>query len=232
MTSPPGAGQGTAIVSTADAWTSSRSRLRAGPFLDTWESLEVHKGDATLKITCDARQARHRRRSQRAAHAVNGHLLDFSRQRRSASTALHHRDTILVDNLETSRAAPRHDPADPHGWHTSGHVVTMTGAGVRLSRSPTRTPSDPLQRLFGIPVGTRRLQEGRPDSTARRSFVYLAHGYYTLAQRVERPSLCCSAPFSAHWSAQSPQKFREHCYHRLSGFAVRSSRSATGVSRC
>jgi L-ascorbate metabolism protein UlaG (beta-lactamase superfamily) len=39
------------IVSTADAWTSSALGFERGHSLDTWESLEVHKGDATLKIT-------------------------------------------------------------------------------------------------------------------------------------------------------------------------------------
>ncbi len=61
---------------------------------------------------------------------------------------------------------PRHRPRpDPHGWHDlPGHRCHDDGRtrsqGRRDHQTSHRHP-DPLQRLFGIPVGTRRLQAGR-----------------------------------------------------------------------
>jgi hypothetical protein len=55
----------------------------------------------------------------------------------------------------------------------------MTGEqgvkAVEITQTPHRHP-DPLQRLLGIPVGTRRLQEGRPGLDHQHEGVYLAHG--------------------------------------------------------
>ena len=158
------------IVSTADAVDKlSALGFEQGYPLDTWESLVVQKGDATLKIT--AMPAKHA--TDDAVNAllmpVNGHMLDFSRNADHLYRLYITGDTMLVDSLED---IPRRYPDIDLGLiHTGGTtflvtVVTMTGEqgseGRRDHQTSHRHP-DPLQRLLGIPVGTRRLQEGRPD---------------------------------------------------------------------
>ena len=96
------------IVSTADAVDKlSALGFKRGHSLDTWESLEVHKGDATLNIT--AMPAKHA--TDETVNAllmpVNGHC-STSAGRPSALPGRHHRDTMLSIAWMTSRALPRH----------------------------------------------------------------------------------------------------------------------------
>jgi Beta-lactamase superfamily domain len=89
------------IVSTADAVAKLSSLgFEQGYPLDTWESLVVHKGDATLKIT--AMPAKHA--TDDAVNAllmpVNGHMLDFSRNSDHLYRLYITGDTMLIDSLE------------------------------------------------------------------------------------------------------------------------------------
>jgi hypothetical protein len=47
--------------------------------LDTWESLDVHKGEATVKITAMPGKHSTEEAVNELLMPVNGHLLDFSR---------------------------------------------------------------------------------------------------------------------------------------------------------
>jgi L-ascorbate metabolism protein UlaG (beta-lactamase superfamily) len=171
------------IVSTADAVDKlSAVGFERGYPLETWESLAVHKGDATLTIT--AMPAKHA--TDEAVNEllmpVNGHLLDFSRNAEHLYRLYITGDTMLVDSLED---IPRRYPGIDLGLiHTRGTtilvtVVTMTGEqgvkAVEITKTSHRHP-DSLQRLLGIPIGTRRPQEGRPGLDRDQRFVYLAHG--------------------------------------------------------
>jgi L-ascorbate metabolism protein UlaG (beta-lactamase superfamily) len=157
------------IVSTADAVDKlSALGFKQGYPLDTWESLVVRKGDATVNIT--AMPAKHA--TEEAVNEllmpVNGHLLDFSRNGDHLYRLYITGDTMLVDSLED---IPRRYPDIDLGLiHTGGHDLPCDrghddgrarSAGRRDHQTCYRHP-DPLQRLLGIPVRTRRLQESRP----------------------------------------------------------------------
>src|SRR6476469_10362389 len=119
------------IVSTADAVDKlSALGFERGHSLDTWESLEVNKGDATVTIT--AMPAKHATDDavNELLMPVNGHLLDFSRHGDQLYRLYITGDTMLTDSLED---IPRRYPDIDLGLiHTGGTtflftVVTMTG---------------------------------------------------------------------------------------------------------
>ena len=171
------------IVSTADAVGKlSALGFEHGHPLETWESLEVHKGDATVTIT--AMPAKHA--TEEAVNEllmpVNGHLLDFSRSGDQLYRLYITGDTMLVDSLEE---IPRRYPDIDLGLiHTGGTtflvtVVTMTGEqgvqAVEITKPRTAIPihyNDFSVFLSGLDDFKKAAQA----STADTKFVYLAHG--------------------------------------------------------
>jgi L-ascorbate metabolism protein UlaG (beta-lactamase superfamily) len=171
------------IVSTADAVGKlSGLGFEQGHALDTWESMVVKKGDATLTIT--AMPAKHA--SEEAVDEllmpVNGHLLDFSRDSDHLYRLYITGDTMLVDSLED---IPRRYPDIDLGLiHTGGTtflvtVVTMTGEqavkAVEITKPRTAIPihyNDFSVFLSGLDDFKKAAQ----DSTTSTKFVYLSHG--------------------------------------------------------
>ncbi|MFG1929391.1 MBL fold metallo-hydrolase [Mycobacterium sp. NPDC048908] len=171
------------IVSTADAVEKlSALGFEQGHALGTWESLVVHKGDATLNIT--AMPAKHATEEEvdGLLMPVNGHLLDFS----SGSDHLYRLyitgDTMLVDSLEE---IPRRYPDIDLGLiHTGGTtflvtVVTMTGEqGVRAVEITRPRTAIPIHyNDFSVFLsGLDEFKKAAQNSTISTEFVYLAHG--------------------------------------------------------
>jgi L-ascorbate metabolism protein UlaG (beta-lactamase superfamily) len=171
------------IVSTADAVDKlSALSFNKGFALDTWESLEVHKGDATLTVT--AMPAKHA--TEEAVNEllmpVNGHLLDFSRDGDHLYRLYITGDTMLIDSLED---IPRRYPNIDLGLiHTGGTtflvtVVTMTGEqgvkAVEIAKPHTAIPIH--YNDFSVFLsGLDDFQKAAEASTATTKFVYLAHG--------------------------------------------------------
>jgi L-ascorbate metabolism protein UlaG (beta-lactamase superfamily) len=171
------------IVSTADAV----EKLGALGFghghpLETWESLEVRKGDATVTMT--AMPAKHA--TEEAVNEllmpVNGHLLDFSRDGDHLYRLYITGDTMLVDSLED---IPRRYPDIDLGLiHTGGTtflvtVVTMTGEqGVRAVEITKPRTAIPIHyNDFSVFLsGLDDFKKAAQASTADTKFVYLAHG--------------------------------------------------------
>lgn len=177
------------IVSTADAVgkLSALGFTRGFP-LATWESLEVHKGAATLKIT--AMPGRHS--TDDAVNAllmpVNGHLLDYFGGEQHLYRLYITGDTMLVDSLEE---IPRRFPDIDLGLiHIGGttflvNVVTMTGEmGVRaveITRPRTAIPIH-YNDYSVFASGLDDFKEAAAASDTDTRFVYLAHGEtYTFA---------------------------------------------------
>lgn len=180
------------IISTADAVGKLRSLgFQEGRSLDTWESLVVHKGEATLNVT--AMPAKHA--TDDAVNAllmpVNGHILDFGRAGNHLYRLYITGDTMLIDNLED---IPRRYPDIDVGLiHTGGTtflltVVTMTGEqavkAVEITKPHTAIPI----HYNDFSVFMSRLDDFKKaaeTSTATTEFVYLAHGEtYTFKPKV------------------------------------------------
>jgi L-ascorbate metabolism protein UlaG (beta-lactamase superfamily) len=171
------------IVSTADAVDKlSALGFQRGYSLDTWESLTVQKGDATLQIT--AMPARHA--TEEAVNEmlmpVNGHLLDFRRDGDQLYRLYITGDTMLVDSLED---IPRRYPDIDLGLiHTGGTtflitVVTMTGEqGVKAVEITKPRTAIPIHyNDFSVFLsGLDDFKAAAHASTANTEFVYLAHG--------------------------------------------------------
>jgi L-ascorbate metabolism protein UlaG (beta-lactamase superfamily) len=171
------------IVSTADAVDKLNALgFEQGYPLDTWESLVVQKGDATLNIT--AMPAKHATDDavNQLLMPVNGHLLEFSRNSDHLYRLYITGDTMLVDGLED---IPRRYPDIDLGLiHTGGTtflvtVVTMTGEqgvkAVEITKPRTAIPihyNDFSVFLSGLDDFKKAAQ----TSTARTEFVYLSHG--------------------------------------------------------
>jgi L-ascorbate metabolism protein UlaG (beta-lactamase superfamily) len=171
------------IVTTADAVDKLKALgFEQGYPLDTWKSLVVHKGDATLTIT--AMPAKHA--AEEAVNEllmpVNGHLLDFGRKGDHLYRLYITGDTMLVDSLED---IPRRYPDIDLGLiHTGGTtflvtVVTMTGEqgvkAVEITKPRTAIPihyNDFSVFLSGLDDFKKAAQA----STTSTTFVYLAHG--------------------------------------------------------
>jgi L-ascorbate metabolism protein UlaG (beta-lactamase superfamily) len=163
------------IVSTADAVDKlSALGFEDGYPLDTWESLVVHKADATLRIT--AMPAKHA--TEEAVNEllmpVNGHLLDFSRNNDHLYRLYITGDTMLVDSLED---IPRRYPDIDLGLiHTGG---TMTGEqGVKAVEITKPRTAIPIHyNDFSVFLsGLDDFKEAARASTTTTKFVYLAHG--------------------------------------------------------
>jgi len=184
------------IASTADAVGKLSSLgFEQGYPLNTWESLVVHKGDATLTIT--AMPAKHATDDtvNGLLMPVNGHMLDFSRNGDHLYRLYITGDTMLVDSLED---IPRRYPDIDLGLiHTGGTtflltVVTMTGEQAVKSVEITKP-------RIAIPIhyndfsvfrsGLDDFRKAAQTSTASTEFVYLAHGEtYTFKPNVQAPT--------------------------------------------
>ncbi|OBB88508.1 MBL fold metallo-hydrolase [Mycobacterium colombiense] len=171
------------IVSTADAVDKlSVLGFDRGHPLDTWESLEVHKGDATLKIT--AMPAKHATDDavNELLMPVNGHLLDFIRNGEQQYRLYITGDTMLVDSLED---IPRRYPDIDLGLiHAGGTtflvtVVTMTGEqavrAVEITKPRTAIPIH-YNDFSVFMSGLGDFKKAAESSTTNTKFVYLAHG--------------------------------------------------------
>lgn len=171
------------IVSTADAVDKlSVLGFDRGHPLDAWESLEVHKGDATLKIT--AMSAKHATDDavNELLMPVNGHLLDFIRNGEQQYRLYITGDTMLVDSLED---IPRRYPDIDLGLiHAGGTtflvtVVTMTGEqavrAVEITKPRTAIPIH-YNDFSVFMSGLDDFKKAAESSTTNTKFVYLAHG--------------------------------------------------------
>jgi L-ascorbate metabolism protein UlaG (beta-lactamase superfamily) len=183
------------IVSTADAVAKLSSLgFEQGYPLDTWESLMVQKGDATLTITAmPAMPAKHA--TEEAVNEllmpVNGHLLDFSRNDDHLYRLYITGDTMLVASLED---IPRRYPDIDLGLiHTGGTtflvtVVTMTGEqGVKAVEITKPRIAIPIHyNDFSVFLsGLGDFKKAAQASTTSTEFVYLAHGEtYTFTSKV------------------------------------------------
>ena len=171
------------IVSTADAVDklSALGFVRGYP-LETWESLVVHKGDATLTVT--AMPAKHADSDavNDLLMPVNGHILDFGRNGEQLYRLYITGDTMLVDSLED---IPRRYPDIDLGLiHTGGTtflvtVVTMTGEqGVKAVEITKPRAAIPIHyNDFSVFMsGLNDFKKAAQASTTNTKFVYLAHG--------------------------------------------------------
>jgi L-ascorbate metabolism protein UlaG (beta-lactamase superfamily) len=171
------------IVSTADAVGKLSSLgFEQGYPLDTWESLVVHKGDATLTIS--AMPAKHA--TDDAINAllmpVNGHMLDFSRNSEHLYRLYITGDTMLTDSLQD---IPRRYPDIDLGLiHAGGTtflvtVVTMTGEqavkAVEITKPHTAIPIH-YNDFSVFQSGLDDFKKAAQASTTSTEFVYLAHG--------------------------------------------------------
>jgi L-ascorbate metabolism protein UlaG (beta-lactamase superfamily) len=171
------------IVSTGDGVNKLAALgFQRGYPLDTWESLVVHKGDATLSIT--AMPARHATDEsvEELLMPVNGHLLDFSRNGEQLYRLYITGDTMLIDSLED---IPRRYPDIDLGLiHTGGttflvSVVTMTGEqGVRAVEITKPRTAIPIHyNDFSVFLsGLDDFKKAAEASPTKTDFVYLAHG--------------------------------------------------------
>jgi L-ascorbate metabolism protein UlaG (beta-lactamase superfamily) len=171
------------IVSTADAVDKlSALGFEQGYPLDTWESLVVHKGDATLTVT--AMPAKHAAEEavEELLMPVNGHELDFSRNDDHLYRLYITGDTMLVDSLED---IPRRYPDIDLGLIHSGGttflvtIVTMTGEqavkAVEITKPRTAIPIH--YNDFSVFLsGLDDVKKAAQASTTSAKFVYLAHG--------------------------------------------------------
>jgi L-ascorbate metabolism protein UlaG (beta-lactamase superfamily) len=171
------------IVSTADAVGKLQSLgFQDGYPLDTWESLEVEKGEATLRVT--AMPARHA--MDDAINAllmpVNGHMLEFSRGADQLYRLYITGDTMLIDRL--GDIPLRYPDIDLGLIHTGGTtflvtVVTMTGdqavQAVEITKPHVAIPIH-YNDFSVFMSGLDDFKTAASSSTVSTEFVYLAHG--------------------------------------------------------
>jgi len=180
------------IVSTADAVEKlSALGFTNGHALDTWESLRVRKGEATVTITAMPGKHATEEVVNELLMPVNGHLIDFSRDEDHLYRIYITGDTMLVDSLED---IPRRYPDIDLGLiHTGGTtflvtVVTMTGEqavrAVEITKPRTAIPIH--YNDFSVFLsGLDDFKKAAEASAASTKFVYLVHGEtYTFAPTV------------------------------------------------
>lgn len=171
------------IVSTADAVDKlSALGFERGYPLDTWESLEVRKGEATLNITAMPGKHSADDAVNDLLMPVNGHLLDFGRNTDHLYRLYITGDTMLIDALAD---IPRRYPDIDLGLiHTGGTtflvtVVTMTGEqGVRAVEITKPRTAIPIHyNDFSVFLsGLDDFKKAAQASATTAQFVYLAHG--------------------------------------------------------
>jgi L-ascorbate metabolism protein UlaG (beta-lactamase superfamily) len=171
------------IVSTADAVDKlSALGFSRGYPLDTWESLAVRKGDASVTITAMPGKHATDEAVDELLMPVNGHLLDFSRNDDRLYRLYITGDTMVVDSLEE---IPRRYPGIDLGLiHTGGTtflvtVVTMTGEqavqAVEITKPRTAIPIH-YNDFSVFRSGLEDFKKAAENSATSTEFVYLAHG--------------------------------------------------------
>jgi L-ascorbate metabolism protein UlaG (beta-lactamase superfamily) len=171
------------IVSTADAVDKlSALGFERGYPLDKWESLTVHKGDASVTITAMPGKHATEEAVNELLMPVNGHMLDFSRNDDRLYRLYITGDTMLVDSLEE---IPRRYPGIDLGLiHTGGTtflvtVVTMTGEqavqAVEITKPHTAIPIH-YNDFSVFRSGLEDFKKAAENSATSTEFVYLAHG--------------------------------------------------------
>ena len=171
------------IVSTGDAVGKlSALGFNQGHPLETWQTLTIHKGAATLTVTAMPGKHSDDDSIDELLMPVNGHLLDFSCNGELLYRLYITGDTMLTEDLEE---IPRRYPGIDLGLiHTGGTtflvtVVTMTGEqGVRAVEITKPRTAIPIHyNDFSVFLsGLADFQEAAKNSTASTEFVYLAHG--------------------------------------------------------
>ena len=171
------------IVSTADAVDKlSALGFKRGYPLDTWESLAVRKGEATVNITAMPGKHSTDDAVNELLMPVNGHMLDFGRSGDHLYRLYITGDTMLIDSLED---IPRRYPDIDLGLiHTGGTtflvtVVTMTGEqGVRAVEITKPRTAIPIHyNDFSVFLsGLDDFKTAAQTSPTTTRFVYLAHG--------------------------------------------------------
>jgi L-ascorbate metabolism protein UlaG (beta-lactamase superfamily) len=171
------------IVTTADAVDKlSALGFERGHPLDTWESLTVRKGDATLTITAMPGKHATDDAVNELLMPVNGHLLDFGRGGDHLYRLYITGDTMLVDSLSE---IPRRYPGIDLGLiHTGGTtflvtVVTMTGEqgvqAVEITKPHTAIPIH-YNDFSVFRSGLEDFKKAAENSATSTEFVYLSHG--------------------------------------------------------
>lgn len=171
------------IVSTADAVAKlSALGFEQGHPLDTWQSFEVRKGEATLTITAMPGKHSADEAVNELLMPVNGHMLDFGRNGERLYRLYITGDTMLIDALEE---IPRRYPDINLGLiHTGGTtflvtVVTMTGEqgvhAVEITKPRTAIPIH-YNDFSVFRSGLDDFKAAARASTTATKFVYLAHG--------------------------------------------------------
>jgi len=171
------------IVSTADAVDKlSALGFERGYPLETWESLAVRKGDASVTITAMPGKHATDEAVNELLMPVNGHMLDFSRNDDRLYRLYITGDTMLVDSLEE---IPRRYPGIDLGLiHTGGTtflvtVVTMTGEqavqAVEITRPHTAIPIH-YNDFSVFRSGLEDFKKAAENSATSTEFVYLTHG--------------------------------------------------------
>ncbi|MFG1933693.1 MBL fold metallo-hydrolase [Mycobacterium sp. NPDC048908] len=179
------------IVSTADAVDKlSALGFKRGHPLETWESLEVRKGEASVTITAMPGKHATDDAVEELLMPVNGHMLDFCRNGDRLYRLYITGDTMLVDSLEE---IPRRYPDIDLGLiHTGGTtflvtVVTMTGEqgvqAVEITRPHTAIPIH-YNDFSVFRSGLEDFRKAAENSATSTEFIYLAHGEtYTFTPR-------------------------------------------------
>jgi L-ascorbate metabolism protein UlaG (beta-lactamase superfamily) len=171
------------IVSTADAVDKLKALgFERGHALNTWESLSVSKGDATLTVTAMPGKHSTDEAVEELLMPVNGHLLEFGRGDEHLYRLYITGDTMLVDEL--AEIPRRHPDIDLGLIHTGGttflvSVVTMTGEmGVRaVEMTKPRTAIPIHYNDFSVFLsGLDDFKKAAQVSSAATKFVYLSHG--------------------------------------------------------
>jgi L-ascorbate metabolism protein UlaG (beta-lactamase superfamily) len=183
------------VISTADAVAKLQPLgFGQGYPLGTWQSHQVEKGQARLKIT--AMPAKHATDDVIAAMLmpVNGHMLEFSHAGQELYRLYITGDTMPHDELgDIPRAYPDIDLGLFHAGGTTLFVtvVTMTGEqavrAVELVRPRTAIPIH-YNDYSVFMSGLDDFRQAAAKSSAGTTFRYLAHGEtYTFSAKVHSP---------------------------------------------
>ena len=171
------------VVSTADAVTKLQPLgFRNGYPLSTWDSLQLEKGDARLRVTAMPGQHGTDEAISGLLMPVNGHMLEFGRGGEHLYRLYITGDTMPNDRLlDIPRSYPDIDLGLIHTGGTTLFitVVTMTGEqGVRVAEITRPHTVIPIHyNDFSVFMsGLDDFKKAAKASNADIEFRYLAHG--------------------------------------------------------
>ncbi len=175
--------KGLPIISTAHAVGELRRiGFERGYPLETWESHQVEKGDARLKVTAMPGQHASDEAITKLLMPVNGHMLEFSRGDQSLYRLYITGDTMPHPRLEDiARYYPDIDLGLIHigGTTLLLTVITMTGAqGVRVVEIIKPRAAIPIHyNDYSVFMsGLDDFKAASATSPTRTRFCYLGHG--------------------------------------------------------